>query len=103
MAIDAGYKRCSLPTLPRDPVVDDCYIPELQLSNLRKRQRTESRALQLSGTSQPQLKRQKLNHPTTRSQPLAFWNNLLKIWLTKGALRELNRRNSQPALGQPHS
>lgn len=30
------------------------------------------------------------NHP-----PPAFWDRLSKIWLTKSALRELDRRNSQ--------
>ena len=102
----AGCKRYSPPALnlPREPVIDDCYMPELPLSNLRKRQRTEPCALQLNGTSQPQLKRQKLNHPTTGSQPpSAFWDNLSKTWLTRGALRELNRRNNQPASNQPRS
>lgn len=106
MAIDAGYKRCFPPalSLPRDSVVDDCYMPELQLSNPRKRQRTEPHALQLNGTSQPQLKRQKPNHPTTGTQPpSAFWDNLSKLWLTKNSLRELNRRNSQPSSSQPRS
>ena len=73
-------------------------MPESPLPNPRKRQRTEQYALQLTVTSKPQLKRQKLNHPTTRSQPPpAFWDNLSKIWLTERALRELNQRNSQPA------
>lgn len=94
-------KRCSPPSLglPRDPVVDDrCYMPESPLSNPRKRQHTEQYALQLIGASRTQLKRQKLNHPTTPSQPPpAFWDNLSKIWLTDRALRELNQRNSQPA------
>ncbi|KAL9120286.1 MAG: hypothetical protein Q9187_003157 [Circinaria calcarea] len=102
----AGCKRYSPPALnlPHEPVIDDCYMPELPLSNPRKRQRTEPCALQLNGTSQPQLKRQKLNHPTTGSQPpSAFWDNLSKTWLTRGALRELNRRNNQPASNQPRS
>jgi hypothetical protein len=106
MATNVAYERCSPSTLslPHDPVVDDYCMPELQLSNPRKRQRTEPLALQPNGTSQPQLKRQKLNHPTTRSQlPAAFWDNLSKIWLTKTALRELNRRNSRPASSQPRS
>jgi hypothetical protein len=106
MATDAGYKRCSPPALnlPRDSVINDCYMPELSLFNSRKRQRTESRALHLSRTSQPQLKRSKLNHPITGSQPpSAFWDNLSKTWLTRGALRELNRRNNQSASSQPRS
>ena len=59
-------------------------MPELQLSNPRKRQRTELGAL---NPSQP---------------PSAFWDNLSKTWLTRGALRELNRRNNQPS-SQPRS
>lgn len=106
MAVDAGYKHCSSPTLglPHDPVVDDCYMPESQLFNPRKRQRTKQHALQLNGTSQHQLKRQKLNHIITGSHPPpAFWDNLSKIWLTEHALRELNQRNSQLASSIPRS
>lgn len=81
--------------------VNECCMPELQLAHPRKRQRMEP--LQSNGISQPQLKRLKLNYPTTRSQPPAFWDNLSKIWLTKRALRELNRRNSQSASNQSRS
>lgn len=49
------------------------------------------------------MKRQRLKHPTTVSQLPAFWDNLSKIWLTKHALKELNRRNRQPAPSQPRS
>lgn len=78
-------------------------MPELELSNPRKRQRTEPCTLQLNGTSQTQLKKQRLKHPTTVSQLPAFWENLSKIWLTKQALKELNRRNRHPASSQPRS
>ena len=70
------------------------------LSNPRKRQRSEQHLPQLNRTSQPPLKRGKLNHPHSgvRSRtPAAFYDNLSKIWLTKGALRELDRRNAQSA------
>ncbi|KAF7506318.1 hypothetical protein GJ744_011891 [Endocarpon pusillum] len=97
MATDAGYQPFPPPTFnrPRDPVIDDCHMLELPPSNLRKRH--------LNRTSQPQSKRQKLNHPTTGVQPPAFWDNLSTTWLTRGALSELNRRNSQPASSQPRS
>ena len=78
-------------------------MPELQLSNPLKRQRTEPRTLQLNGTSQSQLKRRRLKHPTTVSHLPAFWDNLSKIWLTRHALKELNRRNRQPASSQLRS
>ena len=78
-------------------------MPELPLFNSRKRQRTEPRALHPDETLQHQLKRPKV-HPTTGSQPSsAFWDGLSKTWLTKGALRELNRRNNQAVSSQPRS
>ncbi|KAF2844171.1 hypothetical protein T440DRAFT_523705 [Plenodomus tracheiphilus IPT5] len=55
-----------------------------------------------TGTSQPLSKKQRLNH-TGGSRPApAFWDNLTKLWLTKRALEELDRRNSQAALSLPH-
>jgi hypothetical protein len=106
MATDAGYKRCCLPALSllRKSAVDNCYMHESQFLNSLKRRRAEPHAFQSNGTSQHQLKRQKLDHLTTGSQPTsAYWDNLSKIWLTKSALRELSRRNSQPVLSQPPS
>jgi len=52
------------------------------------------------------LKRQKLNHSIYEAQsqpPVAFWDNLSQLWLTKRALRELNRRNTQAAPSPPSS
>ncbi|KKZ67175.1 hypothetical protein EMCG_07120 [[Emmonsia] crescens] len=71
-------------------------MPGLSLSNPpRKRPRSEQYP---NGLSQHQSKRQKpRNSPISQSSP-GFWDNLSKIWLTKGALRELNRRNNQTAL-----
>jgi hypothetical protein len=51
-------------------------------------------------SSQPLLKRQKPNHPTGSQTPAAFWDNLSKIWLTRRALEELDRRNTRPT--SPH-
>jgi hypothetical protein len=58
-----------------------------QLANQRKRQRTEH----------PQLhsKRQKLSHQSASHSSSDFWDDLSKIWLTKYALRELDRRNAK--------
>ncbi|WEW60591.1 hypothetical protein PRK78_006078 [Emydomyces testavorans] len=55
------------------------------LNPSRKRQKSEERQL---GQPQYQSKRLKL------SPPPEYWDNLSKIWLTKNALRELDRRNS---------
>ena len=104
MASTSGYKRCSPAALdlsqdPGGSVVNYCHMPEPQLCNPRKRQRSEQRPLQLNGASQPLSKRQKLSYPITRSSPsAAFWDNLSKIELTKRALRELDRRNALSAL-----
>ncbi|OJD21380.1 hypothetical protein ACJ73_07280, partial [Blastomyces percursus] len=72
----------------------DCHMSAPRLSNSsRKRQRSEQNPSQVSGLSQS--KKQKHDHPTG-SPPQEFWDNLSKLWLTKGAVRELNRRNAQP-------
>jgi len=73
---------------------------EPHLSNPRKRRRAEEQSPQLNGTLQPLLKRGKLNRPHSKVRsrtPAAFYDNLSKVWLTKHALRELDRRNAQPA------
>ena len=74
---------------------------ELPLPNPRKRQRAEPP--EKTGTSQPLSKKQRLNHPGASQPPAAFWDNLSKLWLTKRALRELDRRNSQAALSPSNS
>ena len=74
--------------------LDYCSMHELQSSNLRKRQR-ETRP---SDISQALLKKPKNSHLTTgHKAPGTFWDNLSKIWLTRRALDELDRRNSQVA------
>lgn len=63
-----------------------------------KRQRSAQQTSQLNETPQSLPKRKKvtLSHREGRSRtPPAFYDNLSKIWLTKGALRELDRRNAQ--------
>ncbi len=79
------------------PVIDDCHMPEPQPSSSCERRRSES-----IETSQPMLKRQRLSHPSGSQPPPAFWDNLSKVWLTKRALRELDRRNTQAVSNLPH-
>ncbi|KAH0563109.1 hypothetical protein GP486_002327 [Trichoglossum hirsutum] len=78
-----------------DPV-NDFYMSKAQFSNPRKRQRTEQHPL----PSPPPSKRQKelQHHSHGYIDTPAFWDGLSKIWLTKHALRELNRRNAKPLL-----
>jgi hypothetical protein len=57
----------------------------------RKRKRTDQDTLHQTRTMRS--KRQKLNEYPASQLPPAFWDNLFKTWLTKRALRELNRRN----------
>lgn len=54
----------------------------------RKRQRSRSRS-ESSSVELSQGRKRQSSHP-----PAEFWDNLSKIWLTTGALRELDRRNS---------
>ncbi|MCJ1242175.1 hypothetical protein MMC14_010182 [Varicellaria rhodocarpa] len=80
-------------------VVDDIHMLDTRLSNPRKRQGSEYHSPQLNGTAQPLLKKRKLNRPHDEARsrtPAAFYDNLSKVWLTKHALRELDRRNAQP-------
>lgn len=74
---------------------------EPQLPSTRKRQRSEPP--QLNETLQPISKKQRLSHPSGSQPPAAFWDSLSKIWLTKRALRELDRRNIQAAPNPPRS
>ena len=96
----AGLKhRCS-PCVLGSPfsgnhAVDGSHMLKQRLSNPRKRQRSEQYLPQQNRTSQPLSKRQKHSHPPIGSHPPpAFWDNLSMVWLTKGALRELDRRNA---------
>ncbi|KAI4162736.1 MAG: hypothetical protein LQ342_003623 [Letrouitia transgressa] len=76
-----------------------------QLSNPRGRQLTEQHPLQPNETSQPQSKRRRLGYHSSGSHyPPAFWDSLSKIWLTKDALKELDKRSTQsvPNLPPPY-
>ena len=46
----------------------------------------------------PPSKQRLSSHPSESRPPPAYWDNLTKIWLTKRALQELGRRNSQATL-----
>lgn len=77
------------------------HMPEPQLSSSRKRRRLEPQ--QLNDTSRPISKKQRLGPLSGSQPPPAFWDNLSTIWLTKRALRELDRRNIQASPSQPRS
>ncbi|KAH0565141.1 hypothetical protein GP486_001474 [Trichoglossum hirsutum] len=87
------------PAADGGPIVDDFYMFEAQYFNPHKRQHTEQHPL----PSPPPSKRQKkLQHCSLGYiDTPAFWDSLSKIWLTKHALRELNRRNAKPLLYSP--
>ena len=70
---------------------DNCML-EPNLFRQRKRARSEQHSAQQSETSPP-TKRRKAS-PSDET-PAAFWDNLSKNSLTKRALRELDRRNTQ--------
>ncbi|EED19327.1 conserved hypothetical protein [Talaromyces stipitatus ATCC 10500] len=56
------------------------------------RSRRRPRPLQDS-TPKEVYKKQKVEHPS--QLPPSFWDNLSEVWLTRNALRELDRRNTQ--------
>ncbi|KAG9229574.1 hypothetical protein BJ875DRAFT_507856 [Amylocarpus encephaloides] len=53
--------------------------------------------------SQPPSKRQKPKYPRGSQPPTSFWDNLSKLWLTKRALKEFDRRNTQLTSSVRHS
>ncbi|CRG82659.1 hypothetical protein PISL3812_00003 [Talaromyces islandicus] len=65
----------------------------------RKRQHPEPQSLEVS-PKQVQ-KKQKVDHLSGSQLPAAFWDNLSKVWLTRNALQELDRRNSQASVRKP--
>ncbi len=67
------------------------------------RKRPRWKPPQLNELSQSISKKQNLRHSGISETPAAFWDNLSKIWLTKRALRELDRRNAQFTHSLPRS
>jgi hypothetical protein len=76
------------PTILSSP--PSCFMSKQgPLNKSHKRQRTEEHSLCA--------KRQKFDGLSAdRYPPSLFWDGLSKIWLTRDALRELDRRNSNP-------
>lgn len=68
------------------------------LSRKRRRPEQPEHSEHSHHTSVPSPKRQKIKHPSGSRPPPEFWDNLSKFWLTKRAIREFDRRNSQPSL-----
>ncbi|OJD24959.1 hypothetical protein ACJ73_03671 [Blastomyces percursus] len=75
------------PSIINDPDThDDHHMPCLVTPDLSCKRRQPEQG---PYTSRHPLKRQKLSQPAP-----AYWDNLSRIWLTTGALRELDRRNT---------
>lgn len=75
-------------------IYDYDHMPSSVIPNLsRKRQYPQPHSSDRSRFR----KRQKLDASAS-----AYWDNLSKIWLTKDALEELDRRNSRPKPPQNH-
>lgn len=101
MAQSAIYKQCST-TISSYlgesdySVLDDCHM--LEPSNPRKRLHSAQKPSQL-----PSKKQKLINHPSGSHLPPAFYDNLSKIHLTRDALKELDRRNTQSVPPSHHS
>lgn len=72
-------------------IVENCML-ESSLSTPRKCARSEQYRDQ---QSEALLSTKRRKTSPSSEPPPAFWDNLSKIWLTRGALKELDRRNSQ--------
>jgi hypothetical protein len=57
---------------------------------------------QPNNTAQPILKKQRVSHSSGSETSAAFWDDLSKVWLTRRALREHDRRSTQAAPTRSH-
>jgi hypothetical protein len=74
-------------------------MPSRPPYNPRKRQRAEPG--QLEKASQPVAKRQRTERDSGRRASAAYWENVSKVWLTKRALEELDRRTLSARSARP--
>ncbi|KAJ8068773.1 hypothetical protein OCU04_002469 [Sclerotinia nivalis] len=75
---------------------DDTIVDNHNRSIPHKRLWSERHSIPLQPSSQHLSKRQRPNTLIASHPPPAFWHNLSEIWLTRSALKELDRRNSSP-------
>lgn len=73
--------------------------PENQSLRGRKRGRgaIEEHSASATPTAQPPWKKTKRPFRSRQEANIIYWDSLSKLWLTRRALRELNRRNKRPA------
>jgi hypothetical protein len=82
------------------PLLTLMFVLEEPKSKKRRRSSTHSEDLE----SQPTAKKQKSaseSRSQPRHRPLSFWNTLSKVWLTRGALKEFDRRNIEEKVQPP--
>ena len=99
------YVYCSSPeeidsraTLGKPPCSMTMAAPANQPSCRRKRKRTateEEHSTIATNSPQPPWKRAKRPFQSRQEANTAYWDSLSKLWLTRCALKELNRRNRQ--------
>ena len=76
-------------------------MTEPQLFNPRKRRNPEPLSPHPSGSPPNHSKKAKPSHPRKGELPPAFWDSLSTTHLTKGALQEVDRRNTRAATASP--
>ncbi|EED22704.1 conserved hypothetical protein [Talaromyces stipitatus ATCC 10500] len=69
-------------------------------SNGKSCKRLHSESYSLDEPSRHSAKKRKLNPPASSQSSSAFWDNLSRVWLTRNALRELDRRNFQRTISE---
>lgn len=96
------------PTKEIDPCFTLCRAPYLMTATAREHQPTCGQKRQRGaiekepstttiGSAQPPWKRAKRRRQPRQETNTAYWDSLSKLWLTRRALDELNRRNRQRA------
>ena len=78
-------------------------MSNIQLQNARKRKVLGWYTSYDNDSSERTSKIQKRSHPSVFQFPTAFWDNLSKVDLTKRAIEELDRRNTQAAVSAQSS
>jgi len=84
-------------TLCRVPCLMTAVAPEDQPLCGQKRRRGAIEERSTTATSQPPWKKAKRRRQSQQETNTAYWDSLSKLWLTRRALNELNRRNRQKA------
>ena len=90
-------------TTPLPTTSNNCRMRTSPHLESRKRQRADQHPFESDGSSEVAVKRQRIGYPENNVRPPAFWDGLSTVPLTRGALKELDRRNHEAHLSSTRS